>query len=293
MQIGVIGSINVDLVYSLDKSLILGETVTAKGYDIYSGGKGANQAVALKALHENTIFLGAVGKDTFGIKAKEDLANKNLSKNVFVSSEPTGLAIVQLFNKDNQIVLFPGSNHTFNEKQITDFFNSNPMLKVIVLQFEINQDAVIFALKEAKKRNIITILNPAPAPQIFNLDWLQFVDYLIPNEHELASIFKKVSLEKSLTKYSEKLIVTLGGKGVSYSNGSEIINIPALDINVIDTTGAGDSFIAGFAYGIANDKSVEECIKYGIQIASITCQIIGAQTAYQEIKKINLTTKEM
>ena len=290
MQIGVIGSINIDLVYSLNKPAKLGETVSAKHYEILNGGKGANQAVALKALESNTVFLGSTGKDAFGKKALEDLRSKNLSENILVSSQPTGLAIVELFEGDNKIVLFPGSNHAIGKNDIKDFFDNNPQIKVVVLQFEINQDAVIFALKEAKRRKIITILNPAPAPKIFDLEWIKYVDYLIPNEHESTTIFGEVSLDETLNQYPLKLLVTLGERGVSYSDGSKIVNVPAQTIEVIDTTGAGDSFVAGFAYGIAHDKTVYESITYGITVASITCQKIGAQTAYQDIKNLKLNS---
>lgn len=284
MKIGVIGSINVDLVYQLNSPLQLGETRFADTYDVLDGGKGANQAVLLKALHDSTVFLGAIGSDAMGAKAKKSLNQKALADDVLMHDDPTGLAVIQLTEGENQIVVFPGANLTITPTDVDTFFQNHPDLDFLVTQLETNHDGVAYALKTAHQKGIKTILNPAPAPEAFDLDLLKSIDYLIPNEHEIMAIFGNVPMDTVLTEYPEKVIVTLGKEGVKYATGETIVHVPAQPIDVIDTTGAGDSFIAGFVSALAQQKSLKAAVEKGIVVASLTCQRMGAQGAYAELK---------
>ncbi len=284
MKVGVIGSINVDLVYQLNSPLALGETRFAEDYQVLDGGKGANQAVILKALHDETVFLGALGSDAMGQKATQSLKSKALSDHLVVHKEPTGLAIIQLLDGENQIVVFPGANLTISRSDIDAFFDQNPDLELLVTQLETNMDGVFYALKKAHQKGIKTVLNPAPSPQSFPLEALEDIDYLIPNEHEILAIFGNVPMDEVLQKYPEKVLVTLGKEGVRYATPSELVHVPAQKIEVVDTTGAGDSFIAGFVSGLAQGFEFKKAVQKGIDVASITCQRMGAQGAYAELK---------
>lgn len=283
MKLAVMGSINVDLVYKLTTPLNSGETRFADTYNVLDGGKGANQAVMLKALHDNTIFLGAIGPDAMGQKAIQSLKSKGLSKYILKHSEPTGLAVIQLTENDNQIVVFPGSNLTITQEEIDEFLNLNTDLDYIVTQLETNIDSVMYLLEKAHKKGIKTVLNPAPAPQEFDLSYLKYIDYLVPNEHEILAIFGNIPIEKVLHEYPKKVFVTLGEEGVKYSDSVSIKHVFAEEIEVVDTTGAGDSFIAGFVKGLSEGTSIEYAVKRGIHIASLTCQRLGAQGAYKEL----------
>jgi ribokinase len=132
---------------------------------------------------------------------------------------------------------------------------------------------------------IKVILNPAPAVNL-NPDIVDKVAFLIPNETEAEAIFKTNDLDEIVKQNQGKVIITLGKKGVMYLNGNVPKIIPAQKINVVDTTGAGDSFVAGFTSGIAGGLSVEEAINKGINVASITCQFLGAQTSYKKVKEV-------
>ncbi len=284
MKIGVIGSINVDLVYQLNSPLQLGETRFADTYEVLDGGKGANQAVLLKALHDSTVFLGAIGPDAMGAKAKKSLEQKALVSDVLTHDDPTGLAVIQLTKGENQIVVFPGANLTITPNDVDHFFETHPDLDFLVTQLETNHDGITYALKTAHQKGIKTVLNPAPAPETFDLELIPSIDYLIPNEHEILAIFGNVPIETVLTQYPEKVIVTLGKDGVKYASEETIIHVPAQTIDVIDTTGAGDSFIAGFVSALAQQKPLKAAVEKGIVVASLTCQRMGAQGAYAELK---------
>lgn len=287
MKVGVIGSINVDLVYELTKPLALGETRFAHSYDVLDGGKGANQAVILKALHDNTVFLGAIGPDAMGVKAEKSLHEKGLDRDIVMSKEATGLALIQLTHGENQIIVFPGANLTLSQDMIDTFFDHHPDMEILVAQLETNPDIVYYALEKAHAKKIKTVLNPAPAPKNFSTDYLSFIDYLVPNEHEILAIFGNVPIDEVCWEYPEKVIVTLGSQGVKYATKDKLNRIPAKKIEVVDTTGAGDSFIAGFVSGLAKKYTLEKAIHEGIRVASLTCQRLGAQGAYSELRGEN------
>lgn len=291
MKIGVVGSINVDLVYSLPKTLKSGETLIGSNFQILMGGKGANQAVLSSALVEEVVFLGAVGNDSFGLNSVENLKNKGVGIDyISTKSNSTGLAIIQLVNGENSIAVIPGANLEITEKEVDIFLDNNPDLRLIITQLETNIDAIIHLINQCNVRNIPIILNPAPA-QSLSRDLIEKVDFLIPNETEAEFLFNTQDFEKLVTDFAGKLIITMGSKGVMYFDGQKTLVSPSQKIEVIDTTGAGDSFVAGFAAGISNNEGIQKSIELGIKIASMTCMTLGAQGAYEIVKKENYEKK--
>ncbi len=284
MKIAVIGSINTDIIYQIDKKPKIGESMFGNEYEILNGGKGANQAVILNALEKDVVFLGAVGKDIFSYQAKKNFEDKNLKTEILIKEGNSGLAIIELFNKDNQIIVFKGANDLITPKDIDEFFCKYPDIEIVVSQAEINQNTIKYLIDLAHQKHKKIILNPAPAMEL-NQELINKVTYLIPNEIEAEKIFETNNLKKIVRDNLGKVIITLGKDGVMYFNKGEVSVIPSQKIDVVDTTGAGDSFVAGFTSGIARGKSLEEAIKKGIAVASVTCKYIGAQTAYKQIEK--------
>ncbi len=127
-------------------------------------------------------------------------------------------------------------------------------------------------------------MNPAPAIDL-DESIIENVEYLIPNETEAETIFKSNDLESIVKEYKGKVIITLGENGVMYYKDNLVKVEPSNKITVVDTTGAGDSFVAGFTSGIANNLDIQNAIKKGIAIASITCEHLGAQTSYAVLKE--------
>ncbi len=287
MKVAILGSINMDIVYQVDTPPSKGQTVFGSTYDVLPGGKGANQGVILQALGVDVSFLGAIGPDGFGQMAVEAFQDKSLPVNYLVHSEkPTGIAIIELSQNDNSIVVIPGANQAITREDVKHFFDHHPTLDVVVAQLETNMDSVKYFLQMAHERHIPTILNPAPAHPI-GPEWMEFVDIMIPNEHEAAVIFGDQSLETLVSMYPNRLIVTLGELGAMYHNGSKVVHLPSYPVNVVDTTGAGDSFVAGFTAAYLSSQDIELAIHEGMKTASITCEHLGAQGAYHVIKEKN------
>ena len=280
MKIGVLGSINSDIVYQIKTPPKQGETVFGDTYDILPGGKGANQAVIAHSLGDEVAFLGSLGTDSFGQFSLKSFQSKGISiDNIAISSSPSGIAIIQLTQLDNSIVVIPGANQSITLDHINRFFEQHHDLSGVVTQHENNLDAVELFLRRARNESIPTILNPAPANAL-SPDWQDFVDILIPNEHEARLIFKTTSLSKIVSLHPNRVVITLGDQGAMFHDGSREILVPAKKINVVDTTGAGDSFVAGFSSSYFKDRDIITAIKQGIEVASITCQYLGAQGAY-------------
>ncbi len=284
MKIAVVGSINTDLVYTIDKAPSKGETLFGNDFKILNGGKGANQAVILSALEDDVLFLGALGNDVFGKQYLEHLISLGLNGNVTTKESNSGLAVIQLADNDNSIVVIKGANDLISKKDIDLFFDINPSIEILVAQLEININTSEYMFKKAKKLGIKIILNPAPAIDL-DESIIENVEYLIPNETEAETIFKSNDLESIVKKYKGKVIITLGENGVMYYKDKVVKVEPSNKITVVDTTGAGDSFVAGFTSGIANNLDIQNAIKKGIAIASITCEHLGAQTSYAVLKE--------
>ena len=283
MKIGVLGSINSDIVYQIKTPPKQGETVFGDTYDILPGGKGANQAVIAHCLGDEVAFLGSLGTDSFGQFSLQSFQSKGISiDNIAISSSPSGIAIIQLTQLDNSIVVIPGANQSITLDHINRYFEQHHDLSGVVTQHENNLDAVELFLRRARNESIPTILNPAPANAL-SPDWQDFVDILIPNEHEARLIFKTTSLSKIVSLHPNRVVITLGDQGAMFHDGSREILVPAKKINVVDTTGAGDSFVAGFSSSYFKDRNIITAIKQGIEVASITCQYLGAQGAYDYI----------
>lgn len=284
MKIAVVGSINIDVSYQVDKRPKKGETVFGNSYILAYGGKGANQAVILSAIEKDVVFFGAVGDDGFGKSAKADLLKKDLDLQIINKKGNSGLAVIERIGHDNSIVVINGANAEITVDDIKNFLDKNPNIEIIVSQLEINVEAVKYLIEQAFEKGIKIILNPAPSLKI-ELDIIDKTTYLIPNEIEAKLIFCNAKLEDIVLKYQGKVVITMGDKGVMYFDGDSVQVFPAQKIKAIDTTGAGDSFVAGFTAGISRGFNLKKAISLGVEVSSLTCQSIGAQTAYKKIKE--------
>lgn len=287
MKIGVIGSINIDLVLRLERFMRKGETVIGQDFQLHMGGKGANQATMMTSLIDSVIFCGAVGNDAYADKALSHFAAIGLQKDFIYQKEGnTGLALIQLVEGDNAIAVVPGVNNLFTREDIDNFFEKNKDIEIVVLQLEINFDIVEHIITKCHNNGIKVILNPAPAKDI-DKSIIEKVHYLIPNETEAELIFKTNDYKSIVKDNLGKVIITLGDNGVIFWDSVENVPkiIPDKKINVLDTTGAGDSFIAGFSVGLIKNMSISAAIELGIVVASLTCESMGAQGAFERIKK--------
>lgn len=299
-KILVLGSINIDQVISVKTLPQVGETIHAKSLDFNSGGKGANQAVAIAKMDCDVKLLSIIGDDEYGSFCLNNCQNYNVDINnvILVKKAKTGLASIYVQDDGiNSIVILAGANNLLTKELIDQNRALIKECDILITQLETNINGVFYALELAKKYNKITVLNPAPAI-LLDEKQLQNIDYIIPNETELSTISDiKINdiqdIEQAFLKIFKvspniKIIATFGSKGVFYfdSNKKELKNFPALKTNVVDTTAAGDSFIGGFISQLALNKNIEEAINFGLKVASITVSRKGAQDSIPSYKEV-------
>ena len=288
-MITVIGSINMDLLVQSDEIPKIGETLIGNRLLQIPGGKGANQGVSIAKLGGKISFLGKVGNDDFGRSLLESMKLSGVNTEyIEVENIETGVALINVDREgNNNIVVIPGANNLVDSKYIRKNKDIIKKSDAVVLQLEIPIDAVKESLRIAKELGKLTILNPAPA---YDLDdeIISNVDILIPNEHELERISRVKIIDnntlveaanKLLEKGIKEIIVTLGNKGVLYTNKDEVSFIEAYKVSAVDTTAAGDSFVGGFVTSYIEDRNIYRAIDRGQKTAAISVQRLGAQTS--------------
>ncbi|MCR8657493.1 ribokinase [Paenibacillus endoradicis] len=273
-KITVVGSINMDLVTITSQVPKTGETLFGDQFYMNPGGKGANQAVAAARLGGRVKLIGCVGNDSFGKDILQHLQEQGVDvSNVEPVTHMTATASIIVANQDNSIIVVPGANNNVTAAFVESKRDIIADSDILILQLEIPLEGVQKAIEIAKENGVKVILNPAPIQNLPS-QVIQDVDYITPNEHEYL-LLKEESNEET---FAEKLIITKGSKGVSIvEEGKEII-IPAYKMNVVDTTGAGDSFNGGLAIALSKGLDLKDACKYGNAVAALSTTKLGAQT---------------
>jgi len=295
-KIVVIGSLNMDHIVHVPHMVKQGETILAKDdLRFVPGGKGANQAYAIGKLGGDVCMLGKVGTDEAGKSMLQNLSEMavDISK-IELSDVSTGTAWICVNEEgDNSIVVIPGANKQVDIPYIEKNLSEIQESEMLILQLEIPIETVCFAAKEAKQRGKLVILDPAPAQEGLPVELFSYVDILKPNETELAILTgmdasaKVEDMIKELRKlYKGTLVVSMGEKGVLIDDGEYSFRLPARKTTVVDTTAAGDSFVAGMALRLVENKSLEEAIEYAQKLASIVVSRSGAQSSIPTAEEV-------
>lgn len=288
-KIAVIGSVNVDYFIEMDVFPENGETIKAKSIDLMFGGKGANQAVAAGKLSSGQVtFFGTIGGDDVAKRVMENFTDNKVNTNHIQvkRTSNTGSAYVFSNELDNRIILIEGANQYTNKQYLKENIDVILQHDIILLQFEIPFESIQYIVPILKEHNKVIIVDPAPAQEISS-SLLDDCTFLLPNEHEVDILFNEAeSLQEKVRMYPEKLIVTKGEKGIYHCDGEKILNTPSIPTKVVDTTGAGDTFAGAFAVGIAEGKTLQESIEYGIKAASYSISKQGAQTGMPNLGEI-------
>jgi len=287
-DIVVVGSINADLVFEADKRPNPGETLIGKDFKTVPGGKGANQAIAASRLGAKVAMMGCLGEDQNGIFLEENLKVNNVETKFIkkVKGVPSGVAGITLAEGDNSIIVVPGANYEVDKTYIDKNIEVIKSAKIVLLQLEIPIEVVEYVIDICSKNRVKTILNPAPI-QTLKEDTLEKLDYLTPNEHEFDILYGSKREEEMLKKHKNKLIITKGSEGVSFSDGDKVINIPSNKVEVVDTTGAGDTFNGSFAYSLVKGMSIKESIEFANKAAAISVTKFGAQGGMPTLKEVD------
>ena len=294
-DIVVVGSLNADLVVRSPRFPAPGETIRGEDLATIPGGKGANQAVAAARLGARVAMIGCVGADAFGATLIENLKQNNVDVRHVLrdGSAATGTAIIIVdSNGQNSIILSPGANARVSESDIEPAVLAGAQL--LLLQFEIPMEAVLYAARLAKQKRVRVILNPAPAREIPE-ELLKTVDFILPNESELAllaqkKITDKASLEAAahalVSRGAANVIVTLGEKGALLMGRHTKKYIPSYRVKPVDTTGAGDAFIGGMASALLHRKSPQDAVKYGCACGALATTKFGAQPSLPTAQEV-------
>ena len=290
-EITVLGIFVADISFSGPKIPSIGETILGKKYNVGPGGKGCNQAIAIARLGGNTNFISKIGKDAYGELALKTLKKNKISTENIIQdiNQQTGVAgiLVDQNTGKNAINVIVGAPSSLQISEIEKQINLIKRSKIFLTQLEVPKDVTLHCLKTAKENGCITILNPAPASEI-SKEFYNNIDFFTPNETE-AEFYTgiKITSEKEAKQAADKLlnlgikkvIITLGEKGLFYSDGKEETYLKANAVKTIDTTGAGDAFNGGLAYGLSKEKPIKECLKLANKVAGISTTKLGAGDA--------------
>lgn len=291
----VLGSINIDFVSFVSRYPQPGETLVSNDFGIFQGGKGANQAIALAKLDIPTLMLGKVGKDILSDFALSSLQENSVNITGIGESQKnsTGSASIWVNAQgQNSIVIYPGANGEVNEDFIIQHEKFFDDASWFLTQFEVPLKSILLALKFAKKHGLKTVIDPAPVKKINNDDIWGLVDYLLPNEIEIKELTHTENILKAIhalkSRGVKEVIVKLGKKGAAYESKGKLITFPATPVEQrVDTTGAGDCFIAGFLYGMIQQRDISQAIKIANLTASYSIQKKGAAISFPKKSEID------
>lgn len=280
-KLAVVGSINIDQTVTAERIPLKGETLPGGNLRYIPGGKGANQAVAMAKLGAQVEMFGCVGDDSNGQQMVANLSANGVETSHIKTAAgvPTGIAIITVGDHDNTIIVVEGANGLVDRAYIDSVKDVLLGYDMVILQHEIPLDTVHYVVELCAAHGIPTLLNPAPAAEV-PMDIIEKVTYLTPNEHEAVLIFgAERSTEDLLRAYPEKLIITQGARGVSVGlAGGEVLNVPARDAEVVDTTGAGDTLNGAFCVKIAQGSGIVEALQYANAASSLSIGKFGAQS---------------
>ncbi|EOO74640.1 ribokinase [Bacillus cereus VD021] len=279
-NIAVVGSISMDLVAVSKIRPKAGETVIGEAFHTIPGGKGANQAVAAARLGANVAMVGAVGNDDYGTVVRKNLENERIFIDyvVPVTDRTTGIAHIVLAEEDNSIVVVQGANALVNESVVDRSKDLLVKADMVVLQLEIPLETVKYVLAICEEYKIPVMLNPAPA-QFLSEDILEKATYITPNEHECRIVLNDFTspIEELLAKYPNKLLMTEGSNGVRFHNGTEVVQVPSIAVDVVDTTGAGDTFNGALAVALSEGATLQKAIRFANIAGGLSVTKLGAQ----------------
>lgn len=300
----VLGSINVDTTYHVNRFPQPGETIAAQSKSSAPGGKGANQAVAAARSGAQTAFVGAVGSDNEGQYMLEALKENDVdTSHINIDKyHGTGSAAITLdANGQNDIMVYGGANQAMQPGEFGDLSELLTHTDFLIAQFETPQAVALDLFKQAKEQGVTTVLNPAPAHEIMP-ELLQYTDVIAPNETECAlltgiELTDEDSMLKSADYFRERgvkhLLITLGDRGVFYSTPDDHGLVPAFKVKAVDTTAAGDTFIGALCSQLEKDlANVEDSLRYAQRASSLTVQRMGAMPSIPTGEDVKAALKQ-
>lgn len=295
MKILNFGSLNIDYVYQLPHFVQPGETISAENYNIYAGGKGLNQSIAVARAGNEIYHAGKLGKGGEGLK--ECLLDNNINTTYLGNSDQNqGHAIIQVNDSgENCIIVFSGSNSDIDKgyvDMVLDQFDENTYL---ILQNEINN--LSYIIEKACSKNMIIILNPSPVDDSIQKLDLSKITWLFINAVEGQALSGASDYNEIIPNLCSKfpginVLLTLGEKGALCCCNGEITTQEIFKVSVADTTAAGDTFTGYFISGLVNGRPTKEILKTASAASAISVSRNGASTSIPTAKEVEKYLKE-
>ncbi|HMQ52612.1 MAG TPA: ribokinase [Anaerolineae bacterium] len=293
-KVCVVGSSNLDLVSYVDRLPALGETRHGTGFQMGFGGKGANQAVMAAKLGAEVTMVTKLGQDIFGENTLKNFQAWDIdTRHVFSTAEAfSGVATITVDSAGrNTIVVVGGANSLLTPAEVEAARPAIEAAAVVLCQLEIPIESTLAALRIARQAGVTTLFNPAPAPTDLPAELYTLSDIFCPNENETELLTgqpvnsteavvdaARVLLERG----AGQVILTLGERGSVLVNAGETVHLPAVPVQAVDTTGAGDAFVGSLAYFLAAGQPLTKAAARANRIAALSVQGLGTQTSFPQ-----------
>lgn len=279
MKIINFGSLNIDRVYTVERFVQPGETLTSKTFNEFAGGKGLNQSIALARAGARVYHAGKLGKD--GEFLRRTLLDEGVDVSLVHDSKThTGHAIIQVDRTgENSIILFGGANRSITRQEIHDTLTMLENGDRLLLQNEINGIHGILTI--AAERDLKVIFNPAPMTRDVQQLPLDAVEWLVLNRVEAEMMTGRQTpdemMDSVLARYPDvRLILTLGEQGACFAHEKDRFFMPAQPVRSVDTTGAGDTFIGFFFAEMIKGSNITDCLALATKAAAVCITREGA-----------------
>jgi len=281
-----------------------GETLEAPSFSMGCGGKGANQAVAAAKLGSKVMMVTKVGDDVFADNTIQNLERYGIDTEFTNKVPGSSSGVAPIFvdaDSHNRILIIKGANKYLLPEDIDKAADKLKTCSLIVLQLEIELETVYRAIEFGNEHRIPVILNPAPATNNLDFNYVCKCDFFIPNESELEILTGmpvstveqiKAAAANLVDKGVKNVIVTMGSRGVMWVTNSGIHIVDSFKVEAIDTTGAGDAFIGCFAHYYVQNKEVLHSINMATAFAALSVTKRGTQNSYPSVEEVSLFLSE-
>lgn len=296
----VAGSCIVEYSIRIPRHPQIGETVLGSGFAVHLGGKGANQATALSRLGANATFLSRVGNDLHGEDFINFFNNEGIDSSYISQDQDmyTGVCMPIIYpDGSNFIVVDPGAAMTLAPQIAADAIPAFKDAKALQIHLEIPIETVHACLRISREAGIQTYMNPAPITK-FDIELLKLVDVIVPNETEAAYLVSNdidtrdsiINAAKKLQSFGPSIVViTLGKKGALLATPTEFEFIEGFEVDVVDTTGAGDAFCAGLLYARIKGNPWRESVVFANACGAIATTMDGgipSMPRYRDVESL-------
>jgi ribokinase len=297
-RICVVGSANVDLTFRMPRLPKAGETLAGRSLHTGMGGKGANQAVAAARLGAQVTFVARVGNDPFGAEAVRCYGVEGIDTS-FIQHDvdcATGTAAIVVDDQaENCILYVPGANDNVVPEDVRKASSAIQNADIVLCQLETPVASALEAFRLARAAGVTTVLTPAPVMDVPE-QLLQLCDLCVPNKTEIEHLTKcpvdtpdgvRVAADLLRSRGVKSVAMTLGSSGALLLDDAGALRVPAIHVEAVDPTGAGDAFTAALAVSLAEGVGLKESAHWATLVAALSVTRLGAQAAFPSLSEVN------